>query len=73
MLVFILWIINESPECNGTYFNLISISPYLIFVDIDTKLLELRNEHTETIQELEKTREMLLMQHRINKDYQAEV
>jgi len=34
---------------------------------------ELQANHVETIQELDKTREMLLMQHKINKDYQIEV
>ena len=30
-------------------------------------------EHAETINELEKTRNMLIVQHKINKDYQLEV
>ena len=34
---------------------------------------ELQSEHADTINELEKTRNMLIMQHKINKDYQLEV
>lgn len=34
---------------------------------------ELQAAHAETINELEKTRSMLLLQHNINKDYQKEV
>ena len=30
-------------------------------------------DHAETIEELEKTRNMLIVQHQINKDYQQEV
>lgn len=32
---------------------------------------ELQATHAETVQELEKTRNMLIMQHKINKDYQV--
>ncbi|XP_076809545.1 protein fantom-like isoform X2 [Clavelina lepadiformis] len=41
--------------------------------DINVEFSELQAQHAETIQELDKTREMLLMQHKINKDYQMEV
>ncbi len=34
---------------------------------------ELRAEHADTINELEKTRNMLIVQHKINKEYQTEV
>ncbi|NXV80189.1 FTM protein, partial [Atlantisia rogersi] len=34
---------------------------------------ELQLRHAETVQELEKTRSMLIVQHKINKNYQAEV
>ena len=34
---------------------------------------ELQAEHADTINELEKTRNMLIIQHKINKDYQNEV
>ncbi|BFZ12751.1 hypothetical protein BsWGS_15789 [Bradybaena similaris] len=36
-------------------------------------LLELQAEYAETVYELEKTRNMLVVQHKINKDYQTEV
>ncbi|CAB1322836.1 unnamed protein product [Coregonus sp. 'balchen'] len=39
----------------------------------ERSMRELQATHTETIQELEKTRNMLIVQHKINKDYQAEV
>ncbi|XP_038609636.1 protein fantom [Tachyglossus aculeatus] len=41
--------------------------------DMEHSLRELQATHAETIQELEKTRNMLIMQHKINKDYQMEV
>ncbi|RUS82637.1 hypothetical protein EGW08_009590 [Elysia chlorotica] len=36
-------------------------------------LVELQAEYAETVHELEKTRNMLVVQHKINKDYQSEV
>ncbi|XP_007228260.3 protein fantom isoform X1 [Astyanax mexicanus] len=44
-----------------------------IHVDVESSLKELQATHVETVQELEKTRNMLIIQHKINKDYQAEV
>ncbi|XP_036922198.1 protein fantom isoform X2 [Sturnira hondurensis] len=41
--------------------------------DPEHSLRELQATHAETVQELEKTRNMLIMQHKINKDYQMEV
>uniref|UniRef100_A0A8C7FBK1 RPGRIP1 like n=1 Tax=Oncorhynchus kisutch TaxID=8019 RepID=A0A8C7FBK1_ONCKI len=41
--------------------------------DTEHSVRELQATHAETIQELEKTRNMLIVQHKINKDYQAEV
>ncbi|XP_051546298.1 protein fantom [Myxocyprinus asiaticus] len=41
--------------------------------DMERSLRELQATHAETVQELEKTRNMLIIQHKINKDYQAEV
>ncbi|GCB60116.1 hypothetical protein scyTo_0006814, partial [Scyliorhinus torazame] len=41
--------------------------------DLENSVRELQATHAETIQELEKTRNMLLMQYKINKDYQSEV
>ncbi|KFZ60125.1 Protein fantom, partial [Antrostomus carolinensis] len=41
--------------------------------DLEHSMRELQLTHAETVQELEKTRNMLIMQHKINKDYQTEV
>nr|XP_015224156.1 PREDICTED: protein fantom [Lepisosteus oculatus] len=41
--------------------------------DLERSMRELQATHAETVQELEKTRNMLIMQHKINKDYQTEV
>uniref|UniRef100_UPI00398E4E3B protein fantom isoform X2 n=1 Tax=Pristiophorus japonicus TaxID=55135 RepID=UPI00398E4E3B len=41
--------------------------------DLECSLRELQATHAETVQELEKTRNMLFMQYKINKDYQSEV
>ncbi|KAK6185889.1 hypothetical protein SNE40_008027 [Patella caerulea] len=41
--------------------------------DYKKSLLELQAEYAETVHELEKTRNMLVVQHKINKDYQLEV
>ncbi|CAN2389546.1 First C2 domain of RPGR-interacting protein 1 [Pristimantis euphronides] len=41
--------------------------------DLEKSLRNLQANHAETFQELEKTRNMLIMQHKINKDYQVEV
>ena len=45
----------------------------LLFSDAQKRLLELQAEYAETVHELEKTRNMLVVQHKINKDYQQEV
>ncbi|KAM9495440.1 protein fantom isoform 2-T2 [Clarias gariepinus] len=42
-------------------------------IDAEGALKELQATYAETVQELEKTRNMLIIQHKINKDYQAEV
>ncbi|KAI5100549.1 protein fantom [Silurus meridionalis] len=42
-------------------------------IDAERSLKELQATYAETVQELEKTRNMLIIQHKINKDYQAEV
>lgn len=39
--------------------------------DLEKSLRALQANHVETVQELEKTRNMLIMQHKINKDYQV--
>ena len=36
-------------------------------------MMQLTADHAETIEELEKTRNMLIVQHQINRDYQQEV
>uniref|UniRef100_A0A4W3JGI6 RPGRIP1 like n=1 Tax=Callorhinchus milii TaxID=7868 RepID=A0A4W3JGI6_CALMI len=41
--------------------------------DLERSMRELQARHAETVQELEKTRNMLIMQYKINKDYQSEV
>nr|KAG5707913.1 hypothetical protein BaRGS_031644 [Batillaria attramentaria] len=41
--------------------------------DHKRQLLELQAEYAETVHELEKTRNMLVVQHKINKDYQKEL
>ncbi|XP_070618022.1 protein fantom isoform X2 [Erythrolamprus reginae] len=41
--------------------------------DLERSVRDLQAVHAETVQELEKTRNMLIVQHKINKDYQAEV
>ncbi|XP_041047716.1 protein fantom isoform X5 [Carcharodon carcharias] len=41
--------------------------------DLEYSVRELQAAHAETVQELEKTRNMLLIQYKINKDYQSEV
>ncbi|XP_060770935.1 protein fantom isoform X2 [Neoarius graeffei] len=42
-------------------------------IDEEHSLRDLQATYAETVQELEKTRNMLIIQHKINKDYQAEV
>ncbi|XP_025957998.2 protein fantom isoform X6 [Dromaius novaehollandiae] len=44
-----------------------------IHKDLEQSMRELQLTHAETVQELEKTRNMLIVQHKINKDYQTEV
>lgn len=40
-------------------------------MDEGRSLKHLQATHAETVQELEKTRNMLIIQHKINKDYQV--
>ena len=40
------------------------------FLDNSKAVRELQAEHADTINELEKTRNMLIVQHKINKEYQ---
>lgn len=46
---------------------------YFFLSDSQRRLLDLQAEYAETVHELEKTRNMLVVQHKINKDYQQEV
>ena len=46
---------------------------FLVRTDSRKELLEIQAEYAETVHELEKTRNMLVIQHKINKDYQQEV
>ncbi|XP_077993112.1 protein fantom-like [Glandiceps talaboti] len=41
--------------------------------DLKQQIVGLQAEHAETVEELEKTRNMLILQHKINRDYQQEV
>ncbi|XP_071959078.1 protein fantom-like [Antedon mediterranea] len=41
--------------------------------DLKLQVVTLQAEHADTVNELEKTRNMLILQHKINRDYQAEV
>ena len=45
----------------------------IILLDSQKQIQELQISHADTINELEKTRSMLVLQHKINKDYQTEV
>ncbi|KAM9268728.1 protein fantom isoform 2-T4 [Cariama cristata] len=44
-----------------------------IHKNLERSMRELQLAHEETVQELEKTRSMLILQHKINKDYQTEL
>jgi len=50
-----------------------SMHLYACISDLEKVVKRLQAEHADTITELEKTRNMLIIQHKINKDYQAEV
>uniref|UniRef100_H0VMK1 Protein fantom n=1 Tax=Cavia porcellus TaxID=10141 RepID=H0VMK1_CAVPO len=76
--LFTYFIIEKTPSCktkeqkNGDLFFLEKVDSK-INKDIERSMRELQATHAETVQELEKTRNMLIMQHKINKDYQMEV
>ena len=54
--------------------KILEIYPKLFFsTDHRAALVELQAEYAETVHELEKTRNMLVVQHNINKDYRTEV
>ena len=45
----------------------------IFLTDLKQQVAMLQAEHAETASELEKTRNMLILQHKINRDYQMEV
>ena len=49
------------------------LSIYIFILDDSKELRELQASYAETVNELEKIRNMLIVQHRINKDYQQEM
>ncbi|XP_046539959.1 protein fantom isoform X1 [Equus quagga] len=62
----------QKSQKNGDLSFLVKVDN-TINKDLECSLRELQATHAETVQELEKTRNMLIMQHKINKDYQMEV
>jgi len=61
----------EYYSCSTTTVCLHYISSFN--VDLHKEIQQLQAAHADTINELEKTRSMLIIQHKINKDYQKEV
>ena len=55
------------------YWFHVTIVPGNSVSDLKRQVAELQASHADTINELEKTRNMLIIQHKINKDYQSEV
>ena len=51
----------------------VAIVTFYFVLDLKRHVTELQASHADTINELEKTRNMLIIQHKINKDYQTEV
>nr|XP_054309492.1 protein fantom isoform X2 [Pongo pygmaeus] len=62
----------QKEQKNGDLSFLVKVDSE-INKDLERSMRELQATHAETVQELEKTRNMLIMQHKINKDYQLEV
>ncbi|XP_074957716.1 protein fantom isoform X2 [Phalacrocorax aristotelis] len=58
---------------NGDLVFLEKVDDDDVHKDLEHSMRELQLTHAETVQELEKTRNMLIVQHKINKDYQTEV
>lgn len=50
-----------------------NIASIYFCVATNQRVQQLESEFAETVHELEKTRNMLILQHKINKDYQKEV
>lgn len=51
----------------------VTYSCHFCLTDLEKGMMQLTADHAETIEELEKTRNMLIVQHQINRDYQQEV
>uniref|UniRef100_F7CWM5 RPGRIP1 like n=1 Tax=Macaca mulatta TaxID=9544 RepID=F7CWM5_MACMU len=62
----------QKEQKNGDLSFLVKVDSE-INKDLERSMRELQATHAETVQELEKTRNMLILQHKINKDYQIEV
>ncbi|XP_011921584.1 PREDICTED: protein fantom isoform X1 [Cercocebus atys] len=62
----------QKEQKNGDLSFLVKVDSE-INKDLERSMRELQAIHAETVQELEKTRNMLILQHKINKDYQIEV
>ncbi|XP_014798044.1 PREDICTED: protein fantom isoform X1 [Calidris pugnax] len=62
----------QKQQKNGDLISLEKVEDD-IHKDLEHSMRELQLTHAETVQELEKTRNMLIVQHKINKGYQAEV
>ena len=60
-------------ESEGLYWFHVTIVTGNSVSDLKRQFGELQASHADTINELEKTRNMLIIQHKINKDYQTEV
>ena len=60
-------------ECKGLCWFHVTIVTSNSISDLKRQVAELQASHADTINELEKTRNMLIIQHKINKDYQSEV
>lgn len=59
-------------ECN-VFVIVIWANIFAIAGEHEEELQEVRAWHADTVNELEKTRKLLQMQHTINKDYKSEV
>lgn len=68
--IFIIFQVRKTQR-NGELGFLKNVEEEL-HLDVERSLKELQATYTETVQELEKTRNMLIIQHKINKDYQVE-
>lgn len=65
----------NSPKCTCYLYIIIYVHVHMyVRTGGDSKeVQDLRMWHADTINELEKTRKLLQLQHNINKDYQSEV